>query len=488
MKLIGIVGSNAAFSYNRLLLEFIAKKFTHLFELEVMEIKDVPLFNQSDDQTNSPVIQNFNQKIMAADGVIIATPEHNRTIPPALNSVIEWLSFKVHPMDKKPVLIVGASWYDQGTSRAQLHLRQILEAPGVGAFVFPGNEFLLGDAKEAFDENNDIKDAGTVSFLQTTLEKFVRYVNLINELEKPSQPAAKPEDLYATGKIDTTIAGVDMYADDWVEQAAGKVKAVEGQTYVKLDRGILTVDQLNHFLNSMPMELTFADSNNQFLYYNHNKPAEEMLASRTPGQAGNPLAACHPESKHKSVQWVIQQLRSGASDVIHVHVPTHGPDKFVVHNYQAIRDYEGNYAGINEYIHDLKPTIDWYLKQTGQELIGAKSDAVSGASKSSNGSTDAVSSASANESHQDVYVEEVPDSVSSASQTNPVEEVYIETVPDVAPATTGGVYIEAVPGSDAPIPAGVYIETVPGSEEVTPVQATPVEPATDSVSGASEKW
>ncbi|MEG0553062.1 MAG: NAD(P)H-dependent oxidoreductase, partial [Carnobacterium sp.] len=50
MKLVGIVGSNAEMSYNRLLLNYIAKEFGNLFELEVLEIKDVPLFNQSDDK------------------------------------------------------------------------------------------------------------------------------------------------------------------------------------------------------------------------------------------------------------------------------------------------------------------------------------------------------------------------------------------------------------------------------------------------------
>ena len=41
-------------------------------------------------------------------------------------------------------MIVGASYYDQGTSRAQVHLRKILDAPGVNAYTLPGNEFLLG--------------------------------------------------------------------------------------------------------------------------------------------------------------------------------------------------------------------------------------------------------------------------------------------------------------------------------------------------------
>ena len=45
--------------------------------------------------------------------------------------------------------------------------------------------------------------------------------------------------------------------------------AVSGDTYVKLDHGILTVNQIDMFLKAMPFELTYADDNNQFLYYNN---------------------------------------------------------------------------------------------------------------------------------------------------------------------------------------------------------------------------
>lgn len=412
MKLVGIVGSNAEMSYNRLLLKYIAKEFGNLFELEVLEINDVPLFNQSDDQTNSPAIQRIANKILAADGVIIATPEHNHTIPASLKSVLEWLSFKIHPLENKPVMIVGASYYDQGSSRAQLHLRQILDAPGVNAMVLPGNEFLLGKVKEAFDENENLKDQNTSKFLESSLKKFIKFINVISLLEEPQQKPTEPEDLHATGTIATTIQGVDMAAEDWVEQAAKIVNAAEGDAYVKLNRGILTVNQLNYFLSSMPMELTYADNNNQFLYYNQTKPGDQMLASRVPGQAGNPLANCHPEKALKNVEWVIKQLRSGAQDAVRVHVPTHGPDKYVVHNYQAMHDDEGNYAGINEFILDFKPIIDWYLKQTGQTLTG-NVDAVSSASTKDHEEVDAVSSASTNDSHEAEKV--VVDSVSSAS-------------------------------------------------------------------------
>lgn len=395
MKLVGIVGSNAEFSYNRLLLQYIAKKYKNLFTLEVLEIKDLPLFNQSDDQSNSAPVQYINQKIKMADGVIIATPEHNHTIPAALKSALEWYSFNLHPFENKPVMIVGASYFSQGSSRAQLHLRQILDAPGVNAIVMPGNEFLLGNVKQAFDENNNLKEQRTIDFLTSCLEKFAQFIDVVSVMQGP-KPVLEPEDLFATGKVDTTVEGVDMYAEDWLEQAAAKVNAAEGNDYVKLDRGLLTVDQLNYFLSSMPMELTYADHNNQFLYYNKTMEAGDMLASRTPGQVGNPLAKCHPEAAFKNVEWVIQQLRSGATDCVRVHVPKQVPEKYIVHNYQAMHDENGEYMGINEFIWDLKPTIEWYLKQTGQQLVGGEqTDGVSGASASDHGdSADGVSGAS----------------------------------------------------------------------------------------------
>lgn len=394
MKLVGIVGSNAEMSYNRLLLAFIAKKYKKQFTLDVLEIKDLPLFNQSDDQTNSPEVQYINQKIKMADGVIIATPEHNHTIPAALKSALEWLSFNIHPLENKPVMIVGASYYNQGSSRAQLHLRQILDAPGVNAMVMPGNEFLLGNVKQAFDENGQLKEQRTIDFLTVCLEKFMKFVEMVTVIQAP-KPALPAEDLHATGKVATTVEGIEMAAEDWLEQAAKQTKAAEGSDYVKLDRGLLTVDQLNYFLASMPMELTYADHNNQFLYYNKTKEAGEMLAARTPGQVGNPLANCHPEAAFKNVEWVIQQLRSGATDIVQVHVPKQVPEKYIVHNYQAMHDQDGNYMGINEYIWDLKPTIEWYLKQTGQTLVGGETvDAVSSASVSDHGEVDGVSSAS----------------------------------------------------------------------------------------------
>ncbi len=187
MKFIAIVGTSSKKSYNRKLLQFMQKQFESQSDIELMEIKDVPMFNQSDNQSNSDIIRLFNDKIMESDGVIIATPEYNHSIPSSLKSLIEWLSFDLHPFVGKPVMILGASIDEQGSSRAQLHLRQILDAPGVDASVMPGYEFLLGNAHKAFDENGDLRSERTIDFLEICFLRFIRFAEISNQLNEEEE-------------------------------------------------------------------------------------------------------------------------------------------------------------------------------------------------------------------------------------------------------------------------------------------------------------
>ncbi len=374
MKFVGIVGSSAEQSYNRLLLEYIRKQFKSKFELEILEIDKVPMFNQDDNWADSFQLRLLNNKITRADGVIIATPEHNHTITAALKSVLEWLSYQVHPFESKPVMIVGASYYDQGTSRAQTHLREILDALGVNAYTLPGNEFLLEKAKEAFDDEGNIISQDTVNFLETCLDNFIKYVEVVSSLKKP-KPIA-PEDLDANHPIKTTVTEVDPDDPKWVEKVAKITGAVSGDTYVKLDHGILTVDQINMFLKSMPFELTYADDNNQFLYYNnaHQEP-ETMLAKRIPAQSGSRLSTVHnslPPARMKNVEWVVGTLRYGNQEFVRTIVPGSPENVVNTHHYQAMYYPDGSYAGINELVFNFKPWLDWYLKETGQHLVGGK--------------------------------------------------------------------------------------------------------------------
>ena len=401
-KFVGIVGSNAELSYNRKLLEFIRRHFKTKFELELLEIDQVPMFNQDEDWQESFQLRYLYNKITRADGVIIATPEHNHTITAALKSVLEWLSYKVHPFESKPVMIVGASYYDQGTSRAQVHLRKILDAPGVNAYTLPGNEFLLGKAKEAFDNEGNIINEGTVNFLESCLDNFVKYVDVVSHLKKPKP--IEPEDLTASHPIATTITEIDPDDPDWLEKAAELTGAVSGDTYVKLDNGLLTVNQLNMFLKAMPFELTYSDDNNQFLYYNasHQDP-DTMYAKRVPSQVGNRLSTVHnslPANRMKNVEWVVGTLRNGNQEYVRTIVPGSPESVINTHNYQAMYYPDGSFAGINEIVFNFKPWLDWYLQETGQYLAGGKvaampsADATSGASQSEGHAADATSGAS----------------------------------------------------------------------------------------------
>ena len=385
MKLIGIVGSNSQKSTNRELLQFMQKHFKEKAEIELVEIKDLPLFNKPAHLKVSEAVLEIAQKIEHAQGVIIATPEYDHAIPAALMNALAWLSYGIFPLLNKPVMITGASYGTLGSSRAQLQLRQILDAPGVNAYVLPGNEFLLGKAKEAFDDKGNIMEPKTVQFLELCLDNFVKYVEVVSKLRKP-QPL-EAEDLNVTTPIATTIEGIDPDDPDWVEKAAAQTHAVSGDTYVKLDHGILTVNQLNMFLNAMPFELTYADDNNQFLYYNnkHQDP-ETMLAKRVPAQSGNRLSTVHgtlPPQRMKNVEWVIATLRSGNQEYVRTAIPGGSETLINTHNYQAMYYPNGAYAGINEIVFNFKPWLDWYLETTGQKLVGpnaAMADATSGAS------------------------------------------------------------------------------------------------------------
>ena len=181
MKFVGIVGSNAELSYNRKLLQFIQREFKLKFELEVLEIDEVPVFNQDEKWDDSFQLRYLYNKITRADGVIIATPEHNHTITASLKSVLEWLSFKVHPFENKPVMIVGASYGTLGSSRAQLQLRQILNAPEIKASVLP-DEFLLSHSLQAFNPSGDLVDLDVIKKLDATFDDFRIFVKITEKL------------------------------------------------------------------------------------------------------------------------------------------------------------------------------------------------------------------------------------------------------------------------------------------------------------------
>ena len=181
-KLIGLVGTNSTNSTNRQLLEYMKNHFTEGVQIELLEIKDFPLFNKPVNYTVTPEIQTMADKIAAADGVVIATPEYDHAPTAALNNALAWLSYKIYPFVDKPVMIVGASYGTLGSSRAQLQLLQILEAPELKARTMPSSEFLLGDSLGAFNDEGELIYKRKVTELEAIFSDFLEFIEIVEQL------------------------------------------------------------------------------------------------------------------------------------------------------------------------------------------------------------------------------------------------------------------------------------------------------------------
>ncbi|MBY5034078.1 NAD(P)H-dependent oxidoreductase [Streptococcus gallolyticus] len=182
MKLVAIIGTNSARSTNRKLLQFIKKHFSNVADINILEIKDLPAFNEPEDKIAPAPVAEFSAKILEADGVIIATPEYNHTIPAPLASALEWIAYTSRALINKPVMIVGVSPGSLSSSRAQAHLRQILNAPELKERIMPGTEFLLGHSEQALDAEANLLIPEKVAELEEHFTEFTSFVKIIQEL------------------------------------------------------------------------------------------------------------------------------------------------------------------------------------------------------------------------------------------------------------------------------------------------------------------
>lgn len=182
MKLVAIVGTNSDRSTNRKLLKFMAKHFSDSADIEILEIKDLPAFNEAEDKLAPAPVADFSQKIASADGVIIATPEYDHTIPAPLASALEWIAYTSRVLINKPTMIVGASLGALGTSRAQAHLRQILDAPELKARIMPGTEFFLGHSEQVLDDDFNLNNPEKVAELEDNFKEFQSFVEISNQI------------------------------------------------------------------------------------------------------------------------------------------------------------------------------------------------------------------------------------------------------------------------------------------------------------------
>ena len=183
-----MVGSLRKDSFNRRLANALAMRAPDRFELQQIEIGDLPLYDQDDDAHQSHAVRRLKAQIAEAHGVIFVTPEYNRSIPGVLKNAIDHASrpYGQSAWAGKPAGIIGVSVGAVGTACAQQHLRSVLAYLDMPTLGQP--EAFLQMKDGLFDENGDIGEQSR-KFIQTWMDK---YVALVEAHAKEIAPTAGP--------------------------------------------------------------------------------------------------------------------------------------------------------------------------------------------------------------------------------------------------------------------------------------------------------
>ena len=161
IKLVAFCGSLRKASFNRLALKAFIERLPQGASVETIEIGDWPLYNADVQAHGFPApVQAAQQKMLAADGIVFASPEYNYSVSGVLKNAIDWLSrMTPQPFAGKPMAVFGASGGPLGTGRAQYHLRQMMIFLD-GRFVNKP-EVMIGAAQTKFVDGKFTDEAGS---------------------------------------------------------------------------------------------------------------------------------------------------------------------------------------------------------------------------------------------------------------------------------------------------------------------------------------
>ncbi len=183
LKILVIPGSLRTGSFNARLAAAVVKELALLdVDVTLISLADYPLpIYDGDFEASSGVPKmavDLKRMIGAHQGVFIASPEYNSSVPPLLKNAIDWVS-RVRDRNEsfgqvfreRAFAIGAASDGKFGGLRVLMALRQIL-ALGCGATVIP-KQMALSFADEAFDEIGGLRDPADAELLRATLRQLI---------------------------------------------------------------------------------------------------------------------------------------------------------------------------------------------------------------------------------------------------------------------------------------------------------------------------
>jgi chromate reductase len=171
------VGSLRKDSYNRKLAKALIALAPESLLLEIVEINNLPFYNQDFEENPSQEVLKFRQKVQAADAVLFVTPEYNRSVPAVLKNAIDIGSrpYGKNSWDNKPGAVISLSPGALGAFGANHHLRQSLVFVNVLTMAQP--EAYIGNAANLFDDQGTLINDSTKEFLRKFLDAFAKWID-----------------------------------------------------------------------------------------------------------------------------------------------------------------------------------------------------------------------------------------------------------------------------------------------------------------------
>jgi chromate reductase len=171
-----LVGSLRKESLNRKMAMALQAIAPPSLKLAIVEIGDLPLYNQDLDATPAPASVAFKQRVRKADAVLFVTPEYNRSVPGALKNAIDVGSRPKaeSAWEGKPCAVISVSPGAIGGFGANQHLRQSFVFLNMPAMQQP--EAYIGGADKLFGAQGQLTNDSTRAFLDKFRAAFATWI------------------------------------------------------------------------------------------------------------------------------------------------------------------------------------------------------------------------------------------------------------------------------------------------------------------------
>lgn len=171
-----LVGSLRAASVNRALARAAHDAAPPDLRLHLAGLDGIPVFSEDLEAHGQPrPVRELADAILAADALLIVTPEYNFSIPGGLKNALDWLSRDPRePLHGHPAAVAGATAGTGGTRQAQAAVRHVLH--GLGAHLLPLPPLEVARAETKFTHAGQLTDPATARTLADYLAHLGRWL------------------------------------------------------------------------------------------------------------------------------------------------------------------------------------------------------------------------------------------------------------------------------------------------------------------------